>query len=312
MTLQLIKSKWRATLLECTQSADYLLIVCPFIKASVIKELLATFPAKRVEVITRMNTADFYDGVSDTEAIRILLESGAQVRALKGLHTKLYIFDDTKAIVGSANLTASALDTNFELGHLTTDEDAVFECIEYFDELWEKAANDVTLELVDKCDQILQTAQNAERPKHPSGLKDFGTQTSPKLPKDVLAYLQNRGPKELLLHYLKLVGRISKLRRASINKPENNSYVVHDVKCNSGKAINFIEFTAAKSRETKKFRYAMRFSINADYNDPLSLLSEASEAYGHLRLSFDFDENTDLDYAFDLAKTSYGMTQGHR
>jgi hypothetical protein len=80
MSLQLIKSKWKATLVECTQSADYLLIVCPFIKAPVIKELLAAFPAKRVEVITRMNTADFYDGVSDTEAIRILLESGAKVR----------------------------------------------------------------------------------------------------------------------------------------------------------------------------------------------------------------------------------------
>ena len=295
MSLQLIKSDWRDTLLECTQSADYLLIVCPFIKAPVIKELLAAFPAKRVEVITRMNTADFYDGVSDTKAIRMLLEHGAKVRALKGLHTKLYIFSDTKAIVGSANLTASALDTNLELGHLTTHEDAVFECIEYFDELWVLAANDVTLELVDECDQILQTAQSAERPKYPRGLKDFGTRitkTPPttELTRDIQAHL-NRTTPEVAQLFRTLQSQL--LAWAGCCERSNKQTVVFHVK--NVFAECFIQ------------QHNIRIQIRVrDYNDPHNMIGRVPPTHNWTLEKFiDVYPDSDLEPILSILKQSY-------
>ena len=39
-----------------------------------------------VQVITRFNLADFAEGVSDIEALRLLLDAGADIRGIRSLH----------------------------------------------------------------------------------------------------------------------------------------------------------------------------------------------------------------------------------
>lgn len=60
-------------------------IVCPFIKKGALERLLSHHPGN-VQVITRFNLADFAEGVSDIEALRLLLEVGAHIRGIRNLH----------------------------------------------------------------------------------------------------------------------------------------------------------------------------------------------------------------------------------
>ena len=60
-------------------------IVCPFIKEGALDRLLSHRP-RHVQVITRFNLADFAEGVSDIEALRLLLDAGADIRGIRSLH----------------------------------------------------------------------------------------------------------------------------------------------------------------------------------------------------------------------------------
>ena len=59
-------------------------IVCPFIKEGALRRLLSHQPGD-VQVITRFNLADFAEGVSDIDALRMLLDTGASIRGIRKL-----------------------------------------------------------------------------------------------------------------------------------------------------------------------------------------------------------------------------------
>ena len=80
------------------------------IKHRVLDGLLSPRPGS-IQVITRYNLSDFADGVSYIEALHLLLDAGAAVRGIRGLHAKLYMFGSTRAIVTSANLTEAGLES---------------------------------------------------------------------------------------------------------------------------------------------------------------------------------------------------------
>lgn len=60
--------------------------------------------------------------MSSIEGLKKLYEVGAKILALVVLHTKLYIFDDLSAIIGSANFTTGGFYTNHELSVLIDEE----------------------------------------------------------------------------------------------------------------------------------------------------------------------------------------------
>ena len=95
-------------------------IVCPFIKEGALEHLLSHRPGN-VQVITRFNLDDFAEGVSDIEALRLLLDAGAGIRGIRNLHAKLYLFGTSRAIITSANLTEAALTRNQEFGMIADD-----------------------------------------------------------------------------------------------------------------------------------------------------------------------------------------------
>jgi len=111
-------------------------IVCPFIKKGAIECLLSS-PLGEIQVITRFNLHDFVEGVSDIEALRMLLDAGASVRGIQNLHAKLYIFGASRAIITSANLTKAALTQNQEFGVVSDDPDVIATCRNYFEGLWQ-------------------------------------------------------------------------------------------------------------------------------------------------------------------------------
>ena len=122
MTFRLIDKNWKSTIKDCLRKdPSQLRIVCPFIKAKTIENILELKPSS-LQVITRYNLNDFAKGVNDIDALRLVLQKGGSIRGIYGLHAKLFIFGNTSAIITSANLTNAGLMSNQEFGVLTEDK----------------------------------------------------------------------------------------------------------------------------------------------------------------------------------------------
>lgn len=175
MKVRLIDAGWDKELADAiTAYPGELRIICPFIKAPTISRLLSRNP-RRVQVITRFNLADFARGVSDIEALRLLLKAGASVRGIRHLHAKLYQFGTQRVIVTSANLTTAALQRNHEFGMVSEEFGTLDASHRYFERLWRKGKTDLTQDQVDDWDRsIARYRARGGRPSEPTGLGDFG------------------------------------------------------------------------------------------------------------------------------------------
>jgi hypothetical protein len=172
---RIIDSGWGGEL-EASVRIDprRLRVISPFIKRGALERLLKHQP-KTVEVITRYNLADFANGVSDLAALQCLLEMGAKVRGIKGLHSKVYLCGTRRAFVTSANLTAAALDQNQEFGIVTDDARSVSICDRYFEFLWDAGRNDLLATQLARWQSIVRSHQSDPKPTTRSpDLKDFG------------------------------------------------------------------------------------------------------------------------------------------
>jgi len=175
VTLRLVDAQWGSELTAALRAdPSELLIICPFIKTGALERLVSLHP-KAIRVITRFNLADFADGVSDLAALRKVLAFGGQVRGVRGLHAKLYLFGDSCAVVTSANLTAAALDRNAEFGAVLRGAGEVASCRSYFDQLWSRAGSDVTSAQLDGWQEVVARHRAAGGWQGGGmGLGDFG------------------------------------------------------------------------------------------------------------------------------------------
>lgn len=189
MTFRLVDRDWAFELSDALRfDHTELRIVCPFIKRRSIDRLLSP-RAEGIQVITRFDLRDFAEGVSDIDALRALLNAGAAVRGVSGLHAKLYLFGSSRAIVASVNLTETGLGSNPELGMATEDADAVASCLGYFDDLWRRAGDDLRSDQLEEWDgRVKRHLASGGRPHASGGLDDFGAdagftdQPQPKVP----------------------------------------------------------------------------------------------------------------------------------
>lgn len=99
-------------------------IASPFLTMSMAEKLCEVKEKKNLvcTFITRMYLEDMLAKANSLDALELMLDKGITVYAVKRLHTKLYLFDDTHAVMGSANFTTSGLKRNIELSLLLSDE----------------------------------------------------------------------------------------------------------------------------------------------------------------------------------------------
>ncbi len=122
---------------------------------------MATTPPTE-QHISNPNLGDFNDGVSDLDALALLLNHGAQIRGVRNLHAKLYLFGESRVLLTSANLTETALQRNHEFGFVSEEESIILPCREYFDDLWRRAGKDLKLEQLQAWQQRLPATQLEE------------------------------------------------------------------------------------------------------------------------------------------------------
>lgn len=177
MAFRLIDSGWNIEMNRALESVNSsVCIISPFIKRSAVEHWLSNNMPRTIQVITRFNLDEFYQGVSDTSAIRWLLENGAHVRGVRNLHAKLYIFDDRQAIVGSANLTEAALRRNYEFGFVADETDIVGRCKRYFEDMWSRAGKNLTVARLTEFERKIDNHRRTVGPATPtSRLGDEGT-----------------------------------------------------------------------------------------------------------------------------------------
>lgn len=174
-SFRLVGTDWEGELHEAMRLAtDRLRIICPFIKLHVVERLLGHGSPRRIEVLTRFELREFAAGVSDTSALRHLLDHGARIRGIQNLHAKVYQFGSKRVIVTSANLTRKALQSNHEFGIIAGDPEILESCESYFDELWAKAAPDLKTARVEEWNRKVCIARLRGTPPDLPGLRDEG------------------------------------------------------------------------------------------------------------------------------------------
>lgn len=174
--LKLIDKGWDKQLQQALKrDHSELRIICPFIKAKIAERLLSEGIPETIRVITRFNLNDFHRGVSDTQALRILFDAGAQIRGVRNLHAKLYLFGGSRTILTSANLTQSALTRNHEFGLVATAPSIMGECRGYFNSLWDKTDKELTRDKIATWEKILIKAKvGGAKPSEIDDLPDEG------------------------------------------------------------------------------------------------------------------------------------------
>ncbi len=118
--VSLIGRGWRSHLAELIQGAhESLVIAAPYIKrdeAAWVCNLLS--PNVDVHTLAHVQTEAVENSSLDIAALSLLSQASrdSSVYALPSLHAKVYVADDTAAIVTSGNLTRAGLDRNLEYG----------------------------------------------------------------------------------------------------------------------------------------------------------------------------------------------------
>lgn len=106
--------EWLAT--KTVSCRKKLLIGSPYVTDALLE--LSRLAPKGVSkrLVTRTKMGDFKMGMSSLDAICAFAEAGARVYSLNNLHAKIYVFDDSTALVTSANATQAGLRSNLECG----------------------------------------------------------------------------------------------------------------------------------------------------------------------------------------------------
>ena len=89
-----------------------MLFVAPFVKAQTLESLLTgVAESVSIELYTRWRVEDVASGVTDTSVLPLVKKRGGSVRLVDDLHAKL-VAADSRALAGSANITAAGLGTS--------------------------------------------------------------------------------------------------------------------------------------------------------------------------------------------------------
>lgn len=130
--MKIITTPWKNELLELVSTAKKSIkIITPFIKENVCQELLSSKQSQaKFELITSFKFSHFCSGKSDLSAFDIITAANGKIKINPRIHSNIYLFDDKKAIISSANLSNSGLLNNFEYGILLYDKIMVADVVE--------------------------------------------------------------------------------------------------------------------------------------------------------------------------------------
>ena len=130
MNLETVSAHWQDTFERLVGNIqEYGLFVSPYITSTPIELVVQVLQGNgvtsdvRLDVLTALSVDNVLRGSTDPAALAFLMDAIPHTRVmyLPRLHAKVFIADESEAIVTSANLTESGLSLNYEYGVRTTD-----------------------------------------------------------------------------------------------------------------------------------------------------------------------------------------------
>lgn len=144
------------------------IIISPFISFNIAEKFVQIIKDKNIDckIITRFERKAFIEKASSLEALKLLIENGVQIFALKELHSKVYLIDLKRCLVGSANFTNKGLNKNHEL-LLFFDEDSEVEKFNSYANELIKQLDDwaITIERIQREQKIIEGYKETQKEK---------------------------------------------------------------------------------------------------------------------------------------------------
>lgn len=133
--MKLLKSPWKKDFLDLVKnSKQNIRITSPFIKENICDEIISFKNEKcKIDLITSFKILNLYSGSLDINGIEKLINIDTTVKNHSKLHSKIYVFDDKKAIISSGNLTNGGLINNYEYGVFLDEKAIVYQIIDDFE-----------------------------------------------------------------------------------------------------------------------------------------------------------------------------------
>lgn len=177
--IKTIQYNWLQELKNELLKTENVKIVSPFITDNLVRLFLESYTGNQLQVITRFNLNDFRSGVSSISALERLLNAGAKIKGVQGLHSKLYLFDQKSVIITSANFTNGGFFQNKEFGIKSIDQITISSSVNYFKELWDIDDHLLTRDQLDEWKPLVKRQGSYE--KSAESLPDFGKSFQKKL-----------------------------------------------------------------------------------------------------------------------------------
>jgi len=157
----IIKSPWldKFTALVADTEESFI-FTSPFVKLSAVKLILESRKHDfSINGAVSYRLRNFERGASDLNAIELLHEANASIMNIPNLHSKIYIFDSSLAVISSANLTTGGLLRNVEIGLLLKQRDAVKELKSYIINMLSDSekSSSITEEIISESNNILES-----------------------------------------------------------------------------------------------------------------------------------------------------------
>jgi len=152
----------------CADANQNIMLCTPFVKREIVNDIFSvTNKQLSMKLITNINLQNFHQRASDLSAIEKFISDGA-VYNCTTLHAKLYIFDNKKCIITSANLTTSGLRKNIECSMITDELDLVNSSVkEYNSIIKDNRVGEITQQSIFDIANILKKIPHVQKIEYP-------------------------------------------------------------------------------------------------------------------------------------------------
>jgi len=152
----------------CADAHQNIMLCAPFVKREIIDDIFSITDRRlSMQLITNINLQSFHRRASDLDAIEKFISNGS-VYNCTTLHAKLYIFDNKKCIITSANLTMPGLRKNLECSMLTDDLDLVGSSVyEYNSIIKDNRVGKITPQSISDIEKILKKIPPVQKIEYP-------------------------------------------------------------------------------------------------------------------------------------------------
>ncbi len=168
--MKILKNPWKDNFIELvSESKSSIKITSPFVKKNICDDLLLAKPKNvKLNLVTSFKMLNVYSGALDLQGLESIINNNGIVQNYQNIHSKVYIFDDKKIVITSANLTNGGFLKNFEYGVFSNNKELVNQAVDDFSLITNNEKTGlISIDIINTAREILSKVPAQKRPKFP-------------------------------------------------------------------------------------------------------------------------------------------------